>query len=115
MGNVRIDGLAALQASGSLVIPEEDSLLNPDPAAVGLARARLVYTDRSLLQRLLIAWGEPSGFDAEMVADAFAGMLAESSVTPWLKSALAHCPCRLSPPTGAARDRAHPAGPAHPG
>ncbi len=54
---LELGGLAALQASGSLVIPEEDSLLNPDPAGVSLAGAWLVYTDRSLLQRLLTAWG----------------------------------------------------------
>ena len=79
-----LDGLAAIQADGVAGMPADGSTLGPDPAAFSLVRGRLVYTDRSLLQRLLTAWGEPSGLAPEMVADAFAGMIADPSTTPWL-------------------------------
>jgi hypothetical protein len=79
-----LDGLAAIQADGVAGMPADGSTLGPDPAAFSLVRARLVYTDRSLLLRLLTAWGEPSGLAPEMVADAFAGMIANPSTTPWL-------------------------------
>lgn len=79
-----LDGLAAVQASGRVALPGGGIGLGADPMALGLAHAKVVYTDRSLLSRLLLAWGEPSGLPPEMVVDAFAGIIADPGNTPWL-------------------------------
>jgi hypothetical protein len=52
--------------------------------ALSVVRARLAYTDRSLVSRLLASAGGQGRPTPDVVADALAGLVTNPARTPWL-------------------------------
>lgn len=83
-----LEGLGELEFEGAFQSPGGQSGLTSGSAealmSVSLVRARLAFTDRSLVRRLLAATGGKDGPAPDVVADALAGMVTNPARVPWL-------------------------------
>jgi hypothetical protein len=83
-----LEGLGDLEVEGAVQTPTAggDAAASRSEAlmALSVVRARLAYTDRSLVSRLLASAGGKDGPTPDVVADALAGLVTNPARTPWL-------------------------------